>query len=64
LSYEPKLDAAKPAASTACKDTFGSSKVERTIKWDEEIKQKEYTRDKNVKPHKSSLVGAPPAAYR
>jgi hypothetical protein len=63
-SYEPKINGSKPAQATVCKDAFSSSKVERTIQWEEDRKKKEYARDKNVKPHKSSLIGASSTGIR
>ena len=49
LSYEPKLDSSKPSGALVCKDTFGKSEVDRTLKWEEEIERKDYTKDTKSK---------------
>jgi hypothetical protein len=42
LTYEPKVDFAKPVNSTQCSDVFGKSNTVRKLKWEQEIENKDY----------------------
>ena len=54
-SYDPKVGSSK--ATLVCDaGTFGKSEVERTLKWEEEIERRDYTKDTKSKMLQKKLA--------